>query len=112
VRIAEGGQVTSTEELTDAAGSHFLGAVSLMLEEVGRRHAVEDELRQTRERFSAIADTVAEGVLVYDAQGLVTFANAAAERMLKRPRRTLIGRDRRAARIRPHHLDGRPIKDS
>jgi hypothetical protein len=112
VRIDETGQVTSTRDITDPADADFLDVVSLMLEEVGRRHAIEAELRYNSERLSAIVDTVAEGILILDAKGLVTFANAAAERMLRRPRRSLIGRDRRGARIRPHHVDGRPIKDA
>lgn len=111
VRITDTDEVVPVEEVADRTDSDFLAAASAILAEAGRRRTVEDELRLSRERLSAIVDTMAAGVLIFDAGARITFANGSAERMLKRPRRSLIGRDRRTARIRPHHVDGRPMKD-
>lgn len=72
---------------------------------------IDAQLRRVEEQLHAIVETMAEGVLIYDTEGRITFVNSTAQRMLKRPRRSLIGRDRRGARIRPHHLDGRPMRD-
>ena len=89
----------------------FVGPALAQAREVQRRRLVEEELRASEARLTAIVETMAEGVLILDAEGIIRFANPAAERLLKRPRGSLVGRDRRAARIRPHHLDGRPIRD-
>ena len=89
----------------------FVGPALAQAREVQRRWQVEAELRASQARLTAIVETMAEGVLIMDAEGVITFANPAAERMLKRPRGSLAGRDWRGARIRPHHLDGRPMRD-
>ncbi len=64
-----------------------------------------------RAALVAILESITEGVVIYDESGDIGYVNRAAERMFKRPRRSLIGRDRRSARIRLHHMDGRPMRD-
>jgi len=51
------------------------------------------QLRQQRDFTAAVADSLAEGVCVADRQGRITFANAAAGRLLGRPPATLVGED-------------------
>lgn len=80
---------SSDEELVQA-----LAAVSL---EPGLRDAylanvLASELLNRARRKSVIIDTAEEGMLAIDPDGVVTFANRAAERMLGRPAADLAGR--------------------
>ena len=88
----------------------LVGPAIAQAREVQRRRQVEQELRSGEARLSSIVETMAEGILIADTSGVITFANPAAERMLKRPRRALVGRSFREARVRPHHPDGRPLR--
>ena len=56
------------------------------------RVEAETELRKSRETTRTTLASIAEGVLTSDADGLVTFANPPAERLLGRRRAEMIGR--------------------
>ena len=88
----------------------LVGPALAQAREVQRRRQVEVELRAGEARLGSIVETMAEGILIVDPGGVITFANPAAERMLKRPRRALVGRSFRDARVRPHHPDGRALR--
>ncbi|MDX1953345.1 MAG: PAS domain S-box protein, partial [Verrucomicrobiota bacterium] len=49
--------------------------------DVTDKRTTEEALRQSEERLTRIVDTIADGVLILDMNGKVTFANAAAERI-------------------------------
>lgn len=91
--------------LTDAKGT-ILGAVSVM-QDVTRRQQMEGQLRQERDLSRTITDTLGEGLLTFDSQGLVTFANPAALEALGWPAEELLGRDVHTA-IPRLRLDGTP----
>jgi PAS domain S-box-containing protein len=63
---------------------------------------------ETRDRLAAIIRTVAAGVIVLDAEGIVTLANPAAERML-RLKDGGAGRRYPALPLRRFALDGAPL---
>ena len=57
--------------------------------EVSERRAVEDalreqeaELRESRERLERLIETIADGIVIVERGGMITFANATAERVL------------------------------
>jgi PAS domain S-box-containing protein len=52
----------------------------------------ETRLRRSEERMARILETLADGILILNADGRVAFANAALERMLGLPRRAALGR--------------------
>ena len=64
-------------------------------------------IARDRLRLSAILDNAAEGVLGVDGDGVVTFANRAAERLLRRPLTELIGRE---AHSLLHGTDGNGLR--
>ncbi|MDZ7781119.1 MAG: response regulator [Gemmatimonadota bacterium] len=51
------------------------------------------ELRASEQRFRDLLDNQPDGVLVVDEAGIIQFANPAAEKLLSRPARELIGTD-------------------
>ncbi len=65
-----------------------------------------------RGRVDAVMEAVGEGVVLFDPALTVLDVNRAAERILGRPRRQLVGRDRRSAHIRFLREDGRPWREA
>src|SRR5437879_10955825 len=61
--------------------------------------------------IAQVVETVADALLLIDADCRVTFANAAAERLLGVPRAELVGRSWRNTPWRSVRLDGSPIPD-
>jgi PAS domain S-box-containing protein len=87
----------------------FHDVATLVTDEVGRpkysqgiqfditeRKRTEEALRAQDLSFSRVVETIAEGVLILDLEGRVTFANSAAERILGMSREEIVGR---------HYLD-------
>jgi len=64
--------------------------LSTILRDISDRRQVEDQLREREARFRRLADASRDGVLVV-AEGAVSEANAAAERLLGAPRQGLVG---------------------
>lgn len=50
-------------------------------EEIAERKRIEHELRESEERLSRIVETNADGIVMVDREGRITFANAAAEKI-------------------------------
>lgn len=65
-----------------------------------------------RGSVDTIMEAVGEGIVLFDSALTVLDVNRAAERILGRPRRQLVGRDRRSARIRFLREDGRPWREA
>ncbi|MGD8321528.1 MAG: ATP-binding protein [Gemmatimonadota bacterium] len=57
------------------------------------RHRLEALLRASEGQFKSILQSTAEAVVATDARGILTFANHAAEELLGREARSLVGRD-------------------
>jgi hypothetical protein len=55
-----------------------------VMQDITRRKESEEALRLGEERFSAILDSMVDGVIVLDGDGLVTLFNPAAERIFQR----------------------------
>ncbi|GEM_PF-5830424 len=64
----------------------------IVIRDIRERKQLEDESREKEERLERILGTVAEGILIMDLQGRITYANAAAERILGRGPRDLMQR--------------------
>ncbi|HEV3076577.1 MAG TPA: diguanylate cyclase [Thermoanaerobaculia bacterium] len=66
------------------------------------RRQLWETIHDSEERFRTLADTAVDAVLTFDSRGTVTFANAAAERLLGYPEAELLGRD--SAMLLPEFL--------
>ena len=84
----------------DYVMKHDLGrlapAVRRELADATVRHArrvAEDNLRSSEALLKSIVDTAADGILVIDGEGIIEFANVAAERMFESKASDLIGRN-------------------
>jgi PAS domain S-box-containing protein len=73
-----------------------------------RRHA-ELALHSSRERFRSMVNSLHEGVLVRDRDGVIVECNPAMERILGAPREVLLGKRDLPAAIYANHPDGSPI---
>lgn len=90
------------------------GALVLSLDPAGVRLVLRlaDPVDDDRSRVeAAILATVREGIYGVDADNRITFANAAAERLLGRPATAMIGRNSHAL-VHPAHADGSPYPES
>jgi PAS domain S-box-containing protein len=56
-----------------------------VMQDITRRKESEQALRLGEERFRAILDSIVDGVIVLDKDGVVTFFNPAAEKIFQRP---------------------------
>jgi PAS domain S-box-containing protein len=68
-----------------------VGVVGVSID-MTQRLATERQLRGSRDFLSAVTHTMADGLLVLDADGLVTLANKSAETMLGWPEAELLGK--------------------
>jgi len=64
-------------------------------QEMAERHQVEYALRANEERLARIVETIADGILFFDADGKITFANSTAEHITGLRRTQLLERDYR-----------------
>lgn len=60
--------------------------------DITERKRAEEALRAQDLSFSLVVETIAEGVLILDHEGRITFANSAAERILGMSREQIVGR--------------------
>ncbi len=77
-----------------AIGGSEAGAVRLVgtCQDMTDQKSAEQEIERSREFLSAITDNMAEGMIATDNEGVVTFVNAAAERLLGWEAADLIGK--------------------
>jgi hypothetical protein len=61
-----------------------------VMQDITRRKESEEALRLGEERFRAILDSMVDGVIVLDGEGLATLFNPAAERIFQRPARQVL----------------------
>lgn len=75
-----------------AARTFDLVAANLRLrQEIEDRTRIEDELRTSREEYRLLVETMNEGLLVCDQQGLITYVNDRFCKMLEHMREEIIG---------------------
>ena len=118
-KVAVGGfsecvEVRGKDELADLA-RHFNAMVARLSEvtvsrdslssEVRERQRVEAELRENRARLKEITEVLADGVMVVNSQGRITFMNPEAERLLGWQASELAEQDSHAV-LHHHRPDG------
>ena len=77
--------------------------------DITERKRTEEALRAQDLSFSRVVETIAEGVLILDLEGRVTFANSAAERILGMSREEIVGRHYLDPMWQLGKADGRPL---
>jgi|GEM_PF-653207 len=85
--LTRGGATIWTETrnvpVHDEAGN--LIAMEGIARDITESKFIEDTIRRNEERLSRILQTIADGVLILDGEGKITFSNAAAEQILGLP---------------------------
>jgi PAS domain S-box-containing protein len=71
--------------------THFVG----IKRDITARKLVEEELRESRERYQSLVENLGEGIMTLDRQRHVLIANPAAEKIFGVPRGGAIGKDLR-----------------
>ncbi|MBP7690569.1 MAG: PAS domain S-box protein [Anaerolineales bacterium] len=97
----------SAETMRDAAG-RSLYAISVQ-RDVTDQTRTEAALRASEQRLARLVETVPEGIVIVDAAGQITFANAAAEQLLGLTRSALAGRKYDDPAWRITAVDGGPF---
>ncbi|MHB0912701.1 MAG: PAS domain S-box protein [Armatimonadota bacterium] len=93
--------------IKDAAGK--IREVVVTHEDFGPRVKAEQELRASEERLARIIETTPNGITIVDREGNITFANAAAERILGLSRSEIAGRTYNAPAWRITTAEGAPF---
>lgn len=65
--------------------------IVILSSEREKQKVIEDELKRNRERYSAVIDSMQEGVIIYDLDGKIIDCNKSAERILELRRSELLG---------------------
>jgi len=76
------------------------------------QHRAESTRRQVERRFDALVDTISEGVLLMDNDGIFRDCNAAAEQILGRPASEIIGTKFNDPQWRGLREDGAPLPNT
>ena len=77
--------------------------------DITERKRTEEALRAQDLSFSRVVETIAEGVLILDLDGRVTFVNSAAERILGMSREEIVGRHYLDPMWQLRRVDGHPL---
>ncbi len=85
--------------------------VQAIIKDVTEAHEREAALRASEERLVRVVETIADGITILDSNGRITFANAAAERILGLTRSAIAGRTYNDPAWRITTVDGRPVRD-
>ena len=85
--------------------------VLAIIRDVTERRRIAEALRASEERLARVLETNADGVLITDVAGRITFANAAAEAVYGLPRSRIIGRRYNDPAWPITALDGTPFTD-
>ncbi len=92
--VRKDGQITwvslSYQSIADATGGNQ--GVRGSLRDVDKRKRVENELQESKESYQRLLETANEGILMTDAAGVVTYANAKAAELLGYTVQELVGR--------------------
>jgi diguanylate cyclase (GGDEF)-like protein/PAS domain S-box-containing protein len=76
------------------------------MRDVTRRRTAEESLRESEQRYRQVIDGMIEGLIVYDANGVVIACNPNAARILGFSREEILGRTIAASEWRAIHEDG------
>jgi PAS domain S-box-containing protein len=112
LRLAGGGSAWVRESVTvsrQADGRSL--KLDGVLSDITPRKQAEEMLRASEERLARIVETDADGILISDQDGRISFANAAAERILGRPRADIINRPYNDPGWKTRTLAGKPVAD-
>lgn len=96
-------------------GKPVYGANKKLLKLVGAcsdvtdRKRAENRLRASEERLARIVETVAEAIVMVDRDGIVTFANPAAQLVFGADRQDIVGRSYADGRWKITQADGQPF---
>ncbi|MEP0846853.1 MAG: PAS domain S-box protein [Phycisphaerae bacterium] len=88
----------------DGQGRYFISVI----EDITQRRQAEDALRISEQRYHALVEAMAEGVVLQTADGVIQSCNPAAERILGLPAEQILGRASKDPRWRTIHEDGTP----
>jgi len=91
------------------AGGEVAGVLGLAMDLTTSKDA-EHALRESEQRYRALFETMANGVLFVDEQGTIVSVNPAAARILGRPLSRLLGRSVADAEWRAIHEDGSEVR--
>ena len=80
------------EECLDQRTGALLSTNRELCEEITRRAAAEEALREERNRFRTLVETIPHGIVEHDIEGKITFANAEYHRMHGYPEGSLTGK--------------------
>jgi len=73
---------------------------------------LETSLRESEERFRNVVETIPDAITITDATGRITFANAAAERLLRLPRGEILRRTHHDPAWKITRKDGTPLAET
>lgn len=86
--------------------------VLLAVTDQSRRHQAEKVIRQVERRFDVLIETISEGVLLMDGQGIFRDCNEEAERIFGRPPTDIIGSSFRDEKWSGLYEDGTPMPNA
>jgi PAS domain S-box-containing protein len=79
--------------------------------DITERKRAEEALRESQEHLARLVETVPSGITIVNREGQITFANPAAEAILRLTRSNIIGRRYNDADWRISAVDGSPFPD-
>jgi PAS domain S-box-containing protein len=115
--VAQTGVTVRFEQYTSALDRHY-GVVAYspqvaqfitLVSDITERKRAEDALRESEEKHRALFETMSEGIVYEDSDGMITSANPAAERLLGLSLDQMQGRTSTDPRWRAVHEDGSPF---
>ena len=86
--------------------------VQAIIKDVTEIHRAEQALKESEQRLARIFETIAEGIIMLDRDGHITFANAAAEKILGIPRSDITKRTYYDPTWQISAVDGGPFPES
>jgi len=77
-------------------------------EDITQRKLVEEALKESESRHRAVIENAAEGMVIHDASGRIVSTNSSAERLLRRSRHDLVGKNPAELDLDAVREDGTP----
>jgi PAS domain S-box-containing protein/putative nucleotidyltransferase with HDIG domain len=109
-QVGEREIITETRKIPILKGGEVAQVVTVV-HDITKRKRGEEALQESQERLSRIVETAPDGITIVDRKGRITFANAAAERILGLSRSDITQRVYNDPAWRITTLDGRPFPD-